>query len=108
MKVGLSIFRVLLFAYTGALYSKTATAQNPPAGFASTTVSNGWNEVVGLTFTEDGQDMFVWERPGRVWVVTNNQRQLLLDISEEVGGWYDHGMLGFALHPHFHENGYFY
>ena len=91
-----------------AIFYKSATAQNPPSDFASVTVSNQWNEVVGLTFTEDGQDMFVWERGGRVWVVRNNQRQLLLNISEEVGGWYDHGLLGFALHPHFEENGYMY
>ena len=32
----------------------------------------------------------------------------MLDISEEVLGFYDHGMLGFALHPQFNQNGYFY
>lgn len=83
-------------------------AQDPPDGFVSATVSDQWNEVVGLTFTTDGQDMFVWERGGKVWVVRNNQRQLLLDISEEVGAWHDHGLLGFALHPRFDQNGHFY
>jgi len=29
-------------------------------------------------------------------VVESGQRQLLLDISEEVGAWHDHGLLGFA------------
>ncbi len=79
-----------------------------PAGFVSTTVSAGWNEAVGLTFTADGQSMFVWERPGKVWAVANGQRQLLLDITPEVGGWEDHGLLGFALHPQFATNGYLY
>jgi glucose/arabinose dehydrogenase len=41
-------------------------------------------------------------------VTENSQKQLLLDISEEVGNWHDHGMLGFALHPQFEQNGYFY
>jgi PKD repeat protein len=41
-------------------------------------------------------------------VVENGQRQLLLDISEEVGAWHDHGLLGFALHPQFDTNGYIY
>jgi hypothetical protein len=71
-------------------------AQNPPSGFASMTVSNQWNEAVGLTFSEDGTEMFVWERGGRAWVVKNNQKQLLIDISEEVSAYRDHGMLGFA------------
>lgn len=63
---------------------------------------------MGLAFNKSGSQMFVWERPGKVWVVENNQRQLLLDITEGVGGWYDHGLLGFALHPQFDTNGYFY
>jgi hypothetical protein len=32
----------------------------------------------------------------------------MLDISEEVGAWEDHGMLGFALDPNFRANGYIY
>jgi glucose/arabinose dehydrogenase len=32
----------------------------------------------------------------------------LIDISEEVGNWRDHGLLGFALDPDFLNNGYFY
>ncbi|GAB3874843.1 hypothetical protein GCM10028824_28770 [Hymenobacter segetis] len=83
-------------------------AQTPPAGFTSTTVSSGWNEAVGLTFNSSGSKMFVWERPGKVWVVVNGQRQQLLDITEEVGAWEDQGLLGFALDPNFDTNGYMY
>ena len=49
-------------------------AQTPQAGFASSVVSSQWNEVVGLTFTNDGVDMFVWERGGRVYAVTGGQK----------------------------------
>src|SRR5687768_147316 len=87
---------------------QNANAQNPPAGFASVLVSNQWNEAVGLTFTQNGTEMFVWERGGKVWIVKNGQKTLLLDITEEVGGWHDHGLLGFALHPQFDQNGHFY
>ncbi|GAB3853106.1 hypothetical protein GCM10028822_21530 [Hymenobacter terrigena] len=52
--------------------------------------------------------MFVWERPGKVWVVVNGQRQQILDITEEVGAWEDQGLLGFALDPNFDTNGYMY
>ena len=83
-------------------------AQTPPSGFTTTTVSAQWNEAVGLTFNKAGTQMFVWERPGRVWMVENGQRQRVLDISEEVGSWRDHGLLGFALHPDFDTNGYIY
>ena len=83
-------------------------AQAPPSGFISTVVAGQWNEAVGLTFNQAGNGMFVWERPGKVWVVEGGQRQLLLDISEEVGAWHDHGLLGFALHPQFDANGYIY
>ena len=53
---------------------------------------------------------YVWERTGKVWIKdsTDNSPTLLLDISEEVGAWQDHGMLGFALNPNFRVNGYFY
>ncbi len=52
--------------------------------------------------------MFVWERGGRVWVVAGGQKSLVLNISDEVGAWHDHGLLGFALHPRFEQNGYIY
>ncbi|UOQ96690.1 PQQ-dependent sugar dehydrogenase [Hymenobacter sp. 5317J-9] len=101
MKTTLLLLLVLLFS--GAL-----PAQTPPAGFTSSVVSAGWDEAVGLTFNSTGSRMFVWERPGRVWTVANGQRQLLIDIREEVGAWEDHGLLGFALDPNFDTNGYFY
>ena len=71
-------------------------AQTPQSGFASVVVSNQWNEAVGLAFTNDGVDMFVWERGGKVYVVTGGQKTLVLDISDEVGAWHDHGLLGFT------------
>lgn len=83
-------------------------AQTPPVGFSSSTVSSNWNQAVGLTFSKNGNQMFVWEKSGKVWVVENNIKSLLIDISEEVGNWVDFGLLGFALHPEFETNGYFY
>ena len=61
-----------------------------------------------MTFENNGR-MYVWERTGRVWFMEpNTSPTLLLDISEEVGAWNDHGMLGFALDPNFRVNGYIY
>jgi Glucose / Sorbosone dehydrogenase len=78
-----------------------------PAGFSDATVGGGWNEAVGITFASDGR-MFVWERAGRIWIVENGVKTStsFLDISPEVGGWRDFGLLGFCLHPDFYTNGY--
>ena len=52
--------------------------------------------------------MFVWEKSGKVWTIKNNQKKLMLDITEEVGSWRDFGLLGFALDPNFATNGNIY
>src|SRR5207247_2094265 len=53
---------------------------------------------------------YVWERTGKVWIVENGVKlaQPLIDITEEVGSWGDHGLMGFALDPAFQTNGYIY
>ena len=96
------------------LMSAAAAATTLPNGFTETGIAspraNGsWNEAVGVTFSTTGR-MFVWERGGRVWIVDPNNpvSQPFLDIHEEVLGWRDHGMLGFALHPDFNNTGYVY
>ncbi|MFC6223004.1 PQQ-dependent sugar dehydrogenase [Hymenobacter artigasi] len=102
-----NIFTAILCALL-LLGNAQVQAQTPPTGFTSTVVSAGWNEAVGFTFNSSGNKMFVWERPGKVWVVVNGQRQQLIDISPEVGAWEDQGLLGFALDPNFDANGYMY
>jgi hypothetical protein len=54
--------------------------------------------------------MWVWERGGRVWIKdpSDSGFSLLLDITEEVGNWDDHGFLGLAIDPGFRVNGFFY
>ena len=62
-----------------------------------------------MTFTATGR-MFVWERAGRVWFRDPGETNFtqLLNISEEVANWGDHGCLGFALDPNFNVNGNIY
>ena len=85
-----------------------------PTGFVEQEVGSGWSEAVGLAFGKNADGtrdrVYVWERTGRVWIVENGVKLStpLLDISEEVGGWRDYGMLGFALDPNFQTNGHFY
>src|SRR2546428_7213459 len=62
-----------------------------------------------MTFDDSGW-MYVWERAVKVWIQEYGASSwsLLIDIGEEVGGWRDFGMLGFALDPNFRVNGYLY
>jgi hypothetical protein len=78
------------------------------SGFYSVSISSGWKQAVGLTFNKAGNQMFVWEKGGKVWIVESNQKKLFIDISPEVGDYSVMGLIGFALHPQFETNGYFY
>ncbi|MDX5435663.1 MAG: PQQ-dependent sugar dehydrogenase, partial [Pontibacter sp.] len=97
---------VLLFVFS--LGTQQLWAQ--PTGFVEEPVGGEWEAAVGLTFSDNGDRMYVWEKAGKVWIVEDGERlaEPLLDISEEVGDWGDHGLLGFALDPNFSSNGYVY
>lgn len=86
-----------------------AGAQSVPAGFNDAVVVSGFSEPVGFTFDANGR-LYVWEKQGKVWIVEDGVRlpAPLVDISEEVGNWRDHGCLGFALDPDFTTNGHVY
>ena len=83
-------------------------ALSPPVS-SKQDIGGTWDEAVALHFGP-GNRMYVVERKGRVWIVENGVRQPqpFVDISDEVGGWRDYGLLGFALHPNFTANGYVY
>lgn len=87
----------------------TQQAVTLPPGFVEEPIGGTWEQAVGMTFANDGR-LFVWEKSGKVWIVDHGVRQEkpFLDISEEVGDWRDFGLLGFALHPNFLQNGYVY
>lgn len=92
-------------------------AQTLPTGFSLTDIASGsWTEPVGTAFDSSGSKMFVWEKRGRVYVCNWDnathtyikQSTPVLNIGEEVGNWRDHGLLGFAVDPHFSTNGFIY
>jgi glucose/arabinose dehydrogenase len=86
-----------------------AAARALPAGFQEQEIVGPWSGASGLEWGSDGL-MYVVERGGKVWIVENGVRQPtpFLDISSEVGGWRDYGLLGFVLHPNFARNRYVY
>ena len=85
--------------------SQSVGAVTLPPNFYQTPVGSGWTEPVGIRW-DTANRMYVWERKGKVWLVENGVKQSppLIDISEEVGGWRDYGLLGFALDPDFENN----
>lgn len=94
------------------LFSCTVlVGQNLPPDFYHSRVAGGFQRPLGMDIHEDGR-LFVYEQGGKVWIVdTSGQRNPslpLIDISEEVSEWHDHGLLGFCLDRDFSNNGYFY
>lgn len=92
-----------------SLVQSPVSAQSLPPNFSDVLVMGGWVEPVGATWDANGR-LYVWEKRGLVWIVENGARlpNPLLNISDEVGNWRDHGFLGFALDPDFLTNGRIY
>ena len=80
-------------------------SQYPP-GFQEESFGS-WDLPMGITFDHDNK-MYVWERDGRVYSYLNSQKNLLIDIREEVATYGDFGLLSVALDPNFDQNGYIY
>lgn len=100
-----ALFVVLL---TSTLTPRAASAALP-AGFTEQDIAGGWNGAVAVHW-DDGGRMYVVERSGKVWIVENGSKlgTPFLDISDEVGGWRDYGLLGLAFHPNYSQNHYVY
>lgn len=105
-----SLGRFLVFlSVIGAAAHTETKAQTLQPNFSDALVMGGWTEPVGATWDANGR-LYVWEKRGMVWIVENGVRlpNPLLNISDEVGNWRDHGFLGFALDPAFLSNGRIY
>lgn len=107
--------KFLVLCFVLSLGYNSATAQNLPAGFVTTNIGSNWSQPVGATFNKYGTELYVWDKSGKVYLSTRNgsggynkQTTPVIDISEEVGNWRDHGLVGFALDPDFVSNGYIY
>ena len=88
------------------LGSHTFWAQLPD-GFSDEAINGPWDIPIGITFDENGNG-YIWASTGKVYFMDTTEQvhpTPILDISEEVGRWLDHGMLGFCLDPNFIQNG---
>ena len=106
----------LLILFCTMSSSVAIRAQTLIEGFSANNVSGGWDLPVGTSFSKTGEQLYLWEKGGRVFVCNWNssmnmyekQTTPVIDISPEVGNWRDMGLLGFALDPQFDQNGFIY
>jgi len=85
-------------------------AQTLPEDFYDEKYLGPLDFPTGITFDQNGR-MYIWEKAGRVYIADSTGAifpEPLIDISEEVSNWNDHGLMGFALDREFLTNGYFY
>ena len=107
--------RAFLICAATIIFCALTSGQTVPSGFSVSSIGSGWVAPVGSVFSNDGQKLFVWEKSGKVYVCNRNgsgtyvkQTTAVINISEEVGDWRDHGLLGFVLDPQFSINGLIY
>lgn len=84
-------------------------AQDLPEGFEVVTVAENIGGIAGVKVANDST-LIVWSKTGTIRALINGelQEEVVLDISEEVAEYSDHGMLGVALDPSFDSNGLIY
>lgn len=105
-KVILPILVLLSSCYYSLIQAQTII----PDDFYDSLVDDSWNQAVGFTFDAQG-NLFLWEKAGVLHRIPDTgvkPATPLLDISEEVASYIDHGLLGFALDPNFQQNGFIY
>ncbi len=80
-----------------------------PPGFVEHTLVDNLNQATGIAWLPDGRGI-IWEKAGRVRLFENGNVQPapLVDIRDEVGTWYDMGLVGLAIDPDFEHNGSIY
>ena len=83
--------------------------------FTSVPIGSGWDTPTGAVFSRDGQNLFVWQKGGKVFICKRDaignyikQTQPVIDITYEVANWDAHGLVGFAVDPNFDTNGLIY
>lgn len=94
---------------TISLFCSSLSAQLPD-NFYDQKLDYDFIFPIGMEFDQGGR-MYIWEKAGKVFIIDKDGHRLeqpLLDISEAVTNWRDHGLMGLALDPDFLTNGYFY
>ncbi|NNK80781.1 MAG: PKD domain-containing protein [Flavobacteriales bacterium] len=80
-----------------------------PDGFQLEEVITEIEFPMGIEFLSEDK-MLSWNNQGQVFLVEEGELQPtpIIDLSEEIGQWHDHGLLDVVVHPEFQNNGYIY
>lgn len=104
-------FQKILLAFLFLGFCQFGISQiDLPTDFIDELLNIDIERPVGIEFSDDGF-AFIHQKVGRVFCVDSAGVQFenpVIDISEEVTAYGDHGLVGFALDPDFTENGYIY
>jgi glucose/arabinose dehydrogenase len=94
---------------TSQLYSADAPP-NPGEDLTNETIVSGLNQPTSIAFSPDGRNMYVSEKSGVIRLVRDGQLAStpFIDISDQVNGIRDRGLLDIAVHPDFENNPYVY
>ena len=89
------------------LLGRSSFGQSVLQGFVIETIADV-HDAVAVAFTPNGQRMFVCTKGGLVRIVVDGQLLPVpfLNLSDEVDGRGDKGLLGIDVHPDFEQNGY--
>jgi PKD repeat protein/glucose/arabinose dehydrogenase len=110
----LSSFSWLLTLIIGLSLTSTCLFAQLPSGFSKNVVQEDYTTPIGMNFSRTGNQFFVWEKKGLLWVSTWNgssyvrQATPVLDIQEEVGDWNDFGLHSICFDPNYETNGLIY
>ncbi len=92
----------------------STTIAQLPDDYSDELIQSGYAGIMGTIFNVDGTKMFAWTQAGEIYLSNWNgnayikQNAAVLDISDEVSGYRDFGMLSICLDPDFETNGYIY
>ena len=92
------------------LYAADDPAPEPGDDLVAQTIVSGLSQPTSIEWSPDGENMYITLKSGVVRVVSNGvlQSTPFIDISGQVNGTRDRGLLDVAIHPDFENNPYVY
>lgn len=83
---------------------------SPGTQLVNEIISAGYVQPTAMDFSPDGRNIYVAQQAGQVFVIRDGQRVAtpFIDISDQVNGTRDRGLLDIAIHPDFENNPYVY